>query len=86
MARKLKPYKNVLNKLKERLALKHEQYGISYQDKSLNWMRERMEGEIKELDKILYSVFASNIWKINEALDIAICALLIADMITRLDQ
>jgi hypothetical protein len=72
-------YDDILAALKTRILAKHEKYGLSYLDESctFEWLlKVRLEGELVELYKAL-------VWEqdniINEALDVAICALLIAD-------
>jgi hypothetical protein len=72
-------YDNIIAALKTRILEKHEKYGLSYLDKTctFEWLlTTRLEGELVELYKAL-TWEKDNI--VNEALDVAICALLIAD-------
>jgi len=75
----LKEYEEILTLLKERLKEKHQQYGYSYIDRTQKWMRKRLQGELNELDGSLFSNHLSGEGIVTEALDVAICALLIAD-------
>ena len=78
-------YKEVLQLLQERLDLKHKQYGQTYLDRDFPWLRRRLNGEIVELDDALFSDYFSGVSAVDEALDVAICALLIADKKRRED-
>ena len=72
-------YKRVLQSLDIRLYEKDKQYGLSYLDKdcTLDWLfKTRLLGEVTELQKALLTGVKGCI--IDEALDVAICALLIA--------
>ena len=72
-------YDTILASLKERLLEKHEKYGTSYLHPHITYhwlLNRRLEGELMELrDALNYNEDKV----IEEALDVAICALLIAD-------
>lgn len=72
----MKNYDRVLDALKARLKIKHSMYGDSYKDKPY-FMFLRTREEMEELEKELL-IGTSNV--LHEALDVAICALLIADI------
>jgi len=72
-------YDDILNKLRERIIQKHEEYGTSYLDRPFRWLRNRLQGELNEMDGELFSIHLSGENAITEALDVAVCALLIAD-------
>ncbi len=72
-------YGPVLKLLNERLEMKHEQYGTSYLGRDFEWLHKRMMVEVDELSAELFSIHLSGHGTIREALDVAICALLIAD-------
>ena len=70
-------YTNVFRHLIERLWIKHRKYGTSYQERTDQWMLSRLWGEYVELKNELE--FSIHYRIIEEALDVAIVALLIAD-------
>ena len=70
-------YDRVIEKLKERLLEKHQMYGLSYKGKPY-FMFLRLQEETEELRKELMS---GSILALKEGLDVAICGLLIADII-----
>ncbi len=76
----MKEYDKILDKLKLRLHEKHIQYGASYKNKDagMYFMYLRLRGEIQELEKELLRGTPAII---TEALDVAICALLLADIV-----
>jgi NTP pyrophosphatase (non-canonical NTP hydrolase) len=76
---KLSIYKPELQKLKTRILEKHERYGTSYRHRSEQWMWSRLLGEVCELDAEIHSIVSLSENIENEALDVAIVALLIAD-------
>lgn len=76
-------YKEILELLNIRLEQKHKQYGITYLDKSYKWLRRRLRGELVELDDELSPDYLSMSNIETEAIDVAICALLIADKARR---
>jgi len=78
-------YKEVLQLLQNRLEQKHEQYGLTYLDNTFKWLRIRLRGELVELDDELDPDYVSMSDVQTEALDVAICALLIADKKRRED-
>ena len=83
---KMKNYRPILQSLEKRILEKHEKYGVSYLNKSctLNWLfNTRLLGEISELGMVLFTEKMDEEKKtesiVDEALDVAIVALLIAD-------
>jgi hypothetical protein len=72
-------YDEILKLLKERILEKHEQYGLSYLEETFGWLKHRLTGEIQEMDGELFSPHLSGDNAIIESLDVAVCALLIAD-------
>lgn len=70
-------YKDVLEMLDSRLEAKHEQYGTSYKEAGPYYMFVRLLQELQELEDVILSGTGV---VIDEALDVAICALLIADI------
>lgn len=82
-------YDMILSKLKERILQKHAKYGLSYLDPhcTYHWLlNHRLEGELRELrdalegwEKLCGYRATAPMNVIDEALDVAICALLIAD-------
>ena len=72
-------YEPVLELLKERIEVKHKEYGTSYLSRDYVWLRKRLNGEVEELSAELFSPRLTGKDTIKEALDVARCALLIAD-------
>ena len=78
----MKEYERVLKALNERLEEKHKQYGTSYKNK-LYFMFLRLREEMRELEtEILQGTYEIK----KEALDVAICGLLIADIIMEFNK
>ena len=74
---KLEPYREVFFQLKERLLKKHDEKGVSYRDMKLWELLAILDAERAELEDAFW---ARNHQAVaEEALDIAICGLLIAD-------
>jgi len=67
---KMRHYRPILFKLEERILLKHGLHGVSYLERDYDWMLHRLFGELME--------FLRNP-TMEEALDVTICAVLIAD-------
>ena len=76
-------YKEILKLLNIRLEQKHKQYGVTYLDNTYKWLRRRLRGELVELDDELHPGYISMSNIQTEAIDVAICALLIADKARR---
>ena len=76
-------YKEILKLLNIRLEQKHKQYGVTYLDRTYKWLRRRLRGELVELDDELHPGYISMSDIQTEAIDVAICALLIADKARR---
>lgn len=72
-------YRKILELLEKRLEIKHGIYGSSYVGKTESFMLHRLEGEIYELKKELYSQEYNYDKIIDEACDVAIVALLIGN-------
>jgi hypothetical protein len=79
MSEEIGIYGPILEMLCERITEKHEQYGTSYLNRDYEWLHRRMMIEVGELDAELFSPHLSGENTIKECLDVAICALLIAD-------
>ena len=72
-------YGPIIELLCERITEKHKQYGTSYLGRDFKWLHKRMMGEVDELSAEMFSPHLSGDGIIKECLDVAICALLIAD-------
>lgn len=69
----LECYEPALSLLKQRILEKHEQYGTSFYDRTIEWMEQRANGEVEEFHN------ASTVRnEIEEAMDVSICWFLIA--------
>ena len=69
----LECYEPAMSCILHRIVEKHKQYGTSFYSRSHEWMEQRAIGEVEEFHKAL-SIQNS----IEEALDVSICWLLIA--------
>ena len=76
-------YGEVLFQLRERLFKKHEQKGHSYRDMKLATLMAILKGEMKELETEFWGKSTQGV--IEEALDVAICGIIIADWTIRED-
>ena len=74
-------YIEAIELLLRRLTEKDKIYGSSYKTSSLEWLFTRLNDEVYELNDAIFEGYASRKDIINEALDVAICALLIVDNI-----
>jgi len=74
---KLEPYREIFFELKERLLKKHDEKGVSYREMKLCELLDILDEERKELECEFWGRNHPAI--INEALDIAICGIIIAD-------
>ncbi len=73
-------YEDVLKYLKTRIDYNHERYGQSYLEKAYYWMFKRLMGEVVELEQAFGTRYPIDLVAVaNEACDVAIVALLIAD-------
>ena len=72
-------YAPILKLLCERIEEKYKEYGTSYLGKDYKFLHKRMMGEVDEFSAEMFSSHLSGENVINEGLDVAICALLIAD-------
>jgi len=72
-------YHPILELLCQRISEKHREYGTSYLSRDYVWLRKRLLGEVDQLSAELFSPRLSGKNTIDEALDVAVYALLIAD-------
>lgn len=72
-------YRKILEILEKRIETKDRTYGTSYLNKTDSFMIHRLEGEIYEMKVELYAQNISYNNLIDEACDVAIIALLIAN-------
>jgi NTP pyrophosphatase (non-canonical NTP hydrolase) len=79
----MKEYDAILDKFKLRLHEKHLRYGTSYKQAGAYFMFLRLRGELEELEQALLRG-TGDIQ--TEALDVAICGILIADIIRELGE
>lgn len=79
MSEEIGIYGPILEMLCERITEKHKQYGTSYLGKDYEFLHKRLMAEVEELSAEMFSSHLSGEDIIKECLDVAICALLIAD-------